>query len=168
VLVAADAQRLGAVDQLREYADLIGVPLAFARNAADLTAALRRHRDADCIFVDTAGQAPSDSGRLWETGRLLEGAPGPELLLVLSATTRRRDIAEAITRFRAVAPPQIVFTKLDETSAYGDLLSEAAASGCPVAWLSTGPTVPDDIEETTARGFAALVIRAAWNDTKEI
>lgn len=167
LLIAADRYRIGAVEQLTEYAELIGVSIASVRTVPELAAAIARHEDADLILIDTPGHAPADSRRMSDLKRLLEGAAGADLLLVLPATTRRRDLAVAISRFRALAPPRLVFTKLDETSAYGELLSEAAASGCPVAAFTMGQTVPDDLEQATPARFAELVVRAAWAATKE-
>jgi flagellar biosynthesis GTPase FlhF len=167
VLVCADAWRIGAVEQLAEYADLIGVPLETARTADDLGAILERRADADLILIDTAGGPPGDNRRMYELKSLLDGAPGFTPLLVLSATTRRRDLAEAVRRFHALGAPGLVFTKMDETSAYGELLSEAASSGCGVSGFTTGQSVPDDYEPATPLRFAEYVVRAAWSRTKE-
>ena len=167
VLVCADAWRIGAIDQLAEYADLIGVPIETARTADDLAAVLARRADADLILIDTAGGPPGDNRRMYELKSLLDGAPGFTPLLVLSATTRRRDLAEAVRRFHALGTPGLVFTKMDETSAYGELLSEAASSGCGVSGFATGQSVPDDYETATPLRFAEYVVRAAWSRTKE-
>ncbi len=162
VLVAADDYRIGAVDQLREYAELIQVGFERGPDASALSDVRARHRDADLLVVDTPGLSTADTRRLWDLARLIEGVPGAEALLVVPATMRRVDLARTIARFRAIAPPQLVFTKIDETHSYGELLAEAVGSGCPVVWLANGQTIPDDLEEATPHRFAEMVVRAAW------
>ena len=137
------------------------------RAPGELADAIARHASADLIVIDTAGHAAADSTRMWDLRRLLEGAEGADLLLVLAATTRRRDLAEAISRFRALAKPRLLFTKMDETSAYGELLGEAASSGCAVAAFAMGQAVPDDFEDATPARFAELVVRSAWAGRQE-
>src|SRR5439155_17111625 len=159
---------IGAREQLAEYADLIGVPFERARVPAELATVIARRPDADLIVIDTAGHAPADNTRMWDLCRLLDGAAGPELLLVLAATTRKRDLVEAISRFRALGGPRLVLTRMDETSAYGELLGVAASSGCAVAAFGAGQTIPDDLEEATPASFAELVVRSAFTGKQEI
>lgn len=161
-IVTADPYRVGAVEQIREYASVIDVPWESARDADSLSAAVARQRDVDLLLVDTEGVPATDSTRMWELGKLLRAVPGAVLRLVLSATTRRRDLATTIARYRALGPLSLVFTKLDETDAYGELLAEAIGSACPVAWLGLGPAIPDDLDSNGAERLSRLVASSAW------
>lgn len=162
VLVGADHRRIGALEPLRECAALIDASLEVVTNAYELESVLARRSDADLIIIDTPGVPPADSRRLFELERLLEAAPSVEAFLVLSATTRARDLELAIRRFGALSSLQLVFTKMDETHAHGELLGEAAACGRPVTWFGTGPSIPDDLEIATPERFAEIVVGAAW------
>lgn len=166
-LIAADDSKIGASDQVRDSASVLGVSCDVVHDADALAGALVRRRSADLVLVDTQGVAPSDARGMWDLGKLLLGAPGAGLRLVLSAATRRRDLAQAIARFRALGSLEAVITKLDETEAHGDVLSEAITSACPVAWVGFGRSIPDDFDALGARRLARIVAEAAWTHDGE-
>ncbi|MGI6083376.1 MAG: flagellar biosynthesis protein FlhF [Limnochordia bacterium] len=158
-LVTADTYRIAAVEQLRIYADIIGIPLEVVYSPDEMESALQRLSDKDLILVDTAGRSPHHAVQMEELQTLLQAAGSPHGHLVLSATTRQADMAEITDRFLACAPLEaLVFTKLDETSTYGLLYNAVRRTGLPVAYVTHGQGVPEDIEAADAVKLARRIV----------
>lgn len=162
-IITIDTFRIGAVDQLRTYADLIGVPLEVVYHPEELRAAVERHGDKDLIFVDTAGRSPHHDAALSELKAFMDVLEAPAIHLVLSADTRLADALEAAKRFSVIPYSRLIVTKTDETRSHGVIYSLAAGTGRPVAYLTDGQNVPDDIQVADAREIARLIVRGAGN-----
>lgn len=162
-LVAADAFRVGAVEQLRIYADILATPLAIARTPADLEAALER--GCRPLLVDTAGRSASDRDAR-DMLRVLARAD-VRTHLVLAADTPPLTARRAFERFDDARPSRIVLTKLDETESLGPLVSVLCESGLPVSYLGFGQQVPDDLQRATPAAIAAWAMgeraEGAWS-----
>jgi len=154
-LVNADHYRIGASDQLRRYARLIGVPVHDVHGAKELERRLDALRARRLVLVDTAGMAPGDV-RFDEQVALLEGA-GLDSYLALSLNTQIAVLARTVRAFRRLAPRALILTKEDEAVSLGGALSMAVRHALPVAFVTTGPGVPADIRLADA---AKLVARA--------
>ena len=129
-LVTADTYRIAAVEQLRIYADIIGIPLEVVYSPDEMGPALQRLSDKDLILVDTAGRSPHHRGQMEELKALLQAADSPHGHLVVSATTRYADLARITDLFLACAPVEaLVITKLDETGTYGLLYNIVQRTG---------------------------------------
>lgn len=158
-LVTTDTMRIGGVEQARAYAAAMEVPFfiagdpAAARNAAAATAQL------DQVYVDTPGLSPLEQDEMEALsglfGRL--GVSGVDLLL--PATGEIKGLKAALRRFAPLAPGRLGFTRLDEAAALGGMLTAALESGLPVAYLSRGPRVPDDLEDATPGRWLEEVLR---------
>ena len=105
--------------------------------------------DYDVIFVDTAGFSHKNEAQREDTRKLIS-VLGEEyqtlVYLVLSATTKYRDLKEICDMYKSIADYSLIFTKLDETSAYGNLLNIKLYSGADISYMTNGQNVPDDIE----------------------
>jgi len=157
-LMTLDTYRIGAVAQLQIYADLLGVPLHVVRTPEEARAALNAVRDADLVLVDTMGRSPRGAEGIAAVARVLRAIPELEVHLVVSATTKRADLEEALWRFRPLRYRRLVATKLDEARTAGPLLSLALDRGLPLSYLSAGQEVPDDLEPATPWRLAGLLI----------
>jgi len=146
-LVTTDTYRIAGAQQLETYAALIGLPFRVAPFPADLRRALDAHGEADVIFIDTVGRSPRRRDQMEELKGYVSGHDGCEVQLVLSATTKRADLLEAVEGYRPLAFSSIIATKLDETATVGPLIEASLAAAVPIAYLTTGQEVPDDIEE---------------------
>ncbi len=153
-LVAADAYRVGAEAQLAVYAELLGVSLHVARDAAGLAQLLPQLADRRLVLIDTAGHAPSDP-RTHEEGRALD-ALGVERLAVISAAQQGAAVEQAMLRFGHGAATCIL-TKLDEAPQPGAALDSLIRHRLPLAYLTGGQRVPEDLHVPHA---AYLVDRA--------
>lgn len=158
-LITADTYRISAVEQLKKYAEILGLPVEVVYSAADLRKAITRHRSKDFILVDTAGRSQYNEFQMDELKALLTAHPRMEKHLVVSATTKEADAAEIMERFSACKPDRIIFTKTDETRSIGMVLNLLAGRELPLSFLSNGQSVPDDIIPATADRLAELLLR---------
>lgn len=158
-LITADTYRISAVEQLKKYAEILGLPVEVVYSAAELRKAIARHRSKDFVLVDTAGRSQYNEFQMDELKELLAAHPRMEKHLVVSATTKEEDASEIMTRFSVCKPDRIIFTKTDETRTIGMVLNLLAGGDLPLSFLSNGQSVPDDIIPATAERLADLLLR---------
>lgn len=157
-LLTVDTYRIAAVDQLRTYADIIGVPLAVAQTPNDVRHALSQFSTCDVLLIDTAGRAPRDAERIEELRALLDAAHPDEVHLVLSATASQSSLDHAAECFAPLQPDRIVFTKLDEAVNFGVLINTAKRVKLELSYLSDGQEVPDRLVRGGAEMLADLIL----------
>jgi flagellar biosynthesis protein FlhF len=157
-MITTDTYRIAAVDQLKTYTNIIGVPLEVVYSENDVKSAFNKHRDKDLILVDTVGRSPRNAGDLLELTKSIGEQGQAEVHLVLSANTKFADQMEAVNLFGPAKPDRLIFTKLDETSTFGNLLSVAASTDSDISYLTTGQNVPDDIEVAESKRIADLIV----------
>lgn len=159
-LVTSDTYRIAAVEQLRTYADIIGVPLRIAMTPEEMRAACEALRDHDLILIDTAGRSARDAARVDELRAFIAAADPHETHLVLSSASSERVLIETARRFARARPNRIIFTKLDEAVNYGVLLTVASRIALKLSFITTGQEVPDHIEPGRGDRLARLVLAA--------
>lgn len=159
-LFSLDTYRVGAVEQLRAYADLLASPFEVAFTPADLVRGVERVKDRDVVLVDTTGRSPADVDHLSQLASTLKLVDRLEVLLVLPATASQPALATAIDRFAACAPTGLVVTKLDESPHCGPVFSLAIERRLPLAFLCAGQEVPGDLERASASRVAQLLLSA--------
>ncbi|MFO0592306.1 MAG: flagellar biosynthesis protein FlhF [Polyangiaceae bacterium] len=157
-LIASDAMRVGAVDQLRRYASLLDCPFEVASTPRELAKAIQNAK-TDLVLVDTAGRPPGRGGSIAAAlgsartrmgrGELFAGR-ARHVLLCLPANLRARDVEAFCRAFAPTAPTGFVITKLDETRSPASLVHGTVASGLPVTTLCFGQRVPEDIAPATS------------------
>jgi flagellar biosynthesis protein FlhF len=153
-LIAADGFRVGAVEQLRLYADILGSPLTVARTPQELEAALKKARRP--LLLDTAGRSPSDEASR-DMMRVLASRRDVRAHLVLAAGTPHDAVKRIFDRFEDARPARVVITKLDEAESLAPLMPVLRDRGLPLSYLGTGQNVPEDLERATAPAIAAWV-----------
>jgi flagellar biosynthesis protein FlhF len=154
-LLAADGFRVGAVEQLRMFADIIGSQFTVARSAEELGNALKQARRP--LLLDTAGRSPNDDISR-DMFRVLSAHPGVRTHLVLSAGTPVAAARRTFERFQEARPSRLVLTKLDEVESLGPLVSLIRDYELPVSYFGTGQNVPEDLQRATPPMLAALVM----------
>lgn len=157
-LITLDTYRIAAVDQLRRYAEIIGAPLKVVGSAEELRDAVKAMADLEFILIDTAGRSPKDKNKLGELKKLLEAAQPEHVHLVLSATSSQESIELAAGQFGDVRSDSVIFTKLDEAAQLGSLLNVLQRIKRPLAYITTGQDVPDDIEPAAGKRLAQLLL----------
>lgn len=145
-LITLDTYRIAAVEQLKIYADIMGLPLQVVYKPGDLKAAVERFSNRDLVFIDTAGRSPRNDEQMAELVALFQEAEPDEVILVLSATTKSEDLLDTFKRFNIIKIDKIIFTKLDETNCYGSILNTIHRTKKRVSYVTNGQNVPDDIE----------------------
>lgn len=144
-LISADTYRLAAVEQLRTFARIASIPLEVVYEAGDMPAAIGKHLDKELIVIDTAGRSHRDAEKMSELADFMLAANPTEIHLTLSAGTKLADLIDIIDRFKTVPSDYLLFTKLDETTDFGNLLNIAHERPKPISMLTLGQNVPDDI-----------------------
>ncbi|MBR4278287.1 MAG: flagellar biosynthesis protein FlhF [Lachnospiraceae bacterium] len=147
-LLTTDTYRIAATDQLRTYAGILGVPFRVIYEPDELSKAFEDFADCDYIFVDSAGHSHRNEELLQKQKEFIESSKEMEtqIFLVLSATTKYKDLKKIADNYREISDYQLVFTKLDETGEYGNLYNMKCESGATIAYITCGQNVPDDIE----------------------
>lgn len=158
-LITADTYRISAVEQLKTYSDIIGLPLDIVYSPEELKAAIHKHRDKDLILIDTAGRSQHNDYQMKELQEFLAVHSRIERHLVMSATTKSRDAADILEKFSVCQPDRVIFTKTDETSSVGIILNLLADKEIALSFLTNGQSVPDDIVPATPRNLAELLLR---------
>ena len=147
--LTADTYRIAATEQLRIYANILDAPMNITYSADEMNAAIERLGDYDLIFVDTAGFSHRNEAQRGDMKSLIAGLDEEyekEVYLVLSATTKYKDLLEIADMYREIADYKLIFTKLDETTTYGNILNVKLYSGAALSYMTAGQNVPDDIE----------------------
>jgi len=144
-IITIDHYRIGAVEQLRTYADITGLPLEVVMTPRELQHALDRLSGCQRILIDTAGRSTLNLVHIQELANYLGNLPPAEIFMVISATTKAQDLKLISENFRCMNYNRLIFTKLDETNTYGVLLNGIYLTGLPVIYITTGQSVPDDI-----------------------
>ncbi len=159
-IISLDDIRIGALEQIRTYARIIGVPLEIASNRADLKKHLRRFKDKELVLIDTPGLNPNNRAQVKGLQRHFEKLPSLQTQLVLSATTKEADLIETIKRLEGFDQRRLLITRLDETRAVGNLLNILVQSQLPVSYVSDGQRIPDDIRPASLHQLVQLLVHA--------
>jgi flagellar biosynthesis protein FlhF len=159
-LVAADPVRIGAHDQLRSLAQLLGVPVYTPESFDHLPALLSRLSER-LILIDTPGSSARDSQLAGRLAVLSNSASKLETALVLAASTQAGAIEETVRRFAPANPSCCVLTKLDEAVSLGGVLSALIRARMPVSYMSEGQRVPEDLRPARALELVSAAVRLA-------
>ncbi len=147
--LTADTYRIAATEQLRTYANILDAPLTVIYSPQEMNDAIERVKAYDLVLVDTAGFSHKSDAQREDTRALIESLDPKyerEIYLVLSATTKYKDLLEIVDIYHEMTAYKLIFTKLDETSTYGNLLNVKLYSGADISYVTMGQNVPDDIE----------------------
>ncbi len=162
-LISADTFRIGAIDQLKTFANIADIPLTVAYTPDDIETAVRNYSDMDVIYIDTTGRSQNDIMRLKEMKRFVNKANPDEIHLVLNVTTSLKGLQDSMSKFSMFKYNRILFTKLDETISLGVMLNLLNSSKIPVSYLTNGQNVPEDIERATVNKLAKMIVRRKSN-----
>ena len=153
-LATSDTYRIAATDQLQIYANILNIPMVVVYSVEELNQMIQNFSEYEMILVDTAGFSHNNEAQRNELTELLRGLDPrfeKEVYLVVSATTKYRDLAQIVDSYTEITDYKLIFTKLDETVSYGNLLNIRMRTGADMSYLTTGQNVPDDIEVFNAQ-----------------
>lgn len=159
-LVTSDTYRIAAVEQLKTYANILGVPLKVVYSSEEVEAIMEELEKYDLVLIDTAGRSHNNKEQREDLHRLLEVVPEQEreVFLVLSATTKYRDLVKISQSYSEITKYNLIFTKLDETDAIGNIFNIRMLTGAPLSYMTWGQNVPDDIGKADAQKMAKQLL----------
>ncbi|MBR4754535.1 MAG: flagellar biosynthesis protein FlhF [Lachnospiraceae bacterium] len=159
--LTADTYRISATEQLKTYADIIQAPISVVYTPEDVESELSKYKNYDLILVDTAGYSHKNSDQQQEIKRFIDAVGedyNKQVYLVLSATTKYADLKSIVDAYKSVSAFRLIFTKLDETGYYGNLLNMKMYSGAPLSYTTNGQNVPDDLQVFNSQRIVKLLL----------
>ncbi|MDY7032369.1 MAG: flagellar biosynthesis protein FlhF [Thermodesulfobacteriota bacterium] len=158
-LITLDTYRIAAIEQLRTYARIIGIPVEVLLHGSEIQRVLQLHQDKDLILIDTAGRNHRSQSQISELSSLFDTTIPIETHLVLSATTKDEDIDDICSGYNIIPIHRLLFTKLDESLCFGSIINQAVRSGIQLSYFTTGQRVPEDIEVATHWRILDLILK---------
>ncbi|MBW1908133.1 MAG: flagellar biosynthesis protein FlhF [Deltaproteobacteria bacterium] len=157
-LITLDNHRIGGIEQLKIFARIIGVPVEVASNNKELKKSIKNLKNKDLILIDTAGMSRRDGHRFSELKSLFNKMRRVEIQLLLDATTKEKDLVDILERFKAISISRLIFTKLDESTTYGNILNQLIRTKIPISYFTNGQQVPEDIEIASLEKLVDLIM----------
>jgi flagellar biosynthesis protein FlhF len=151
LVLSTDTYRIGAADQLRSYASILGIGFQVLETVSTLAQAIEENRGKELILIDTAGLTPSDLAGATALARFLSTRKDVDRQLVLSSSMKPADLTRVIDAYEIFRPGRLLFTKLDETSSLGPIFNEAVRTHKPLSFFATGQRIPEDLETASPR-----------------
>jgi flagellar biosynthesis protein FlhF len=163
-LVTTDTFRIAAVEQLKTYASILNLPLEVVSDASGLRDAMERLKGCQLVFMDSAGRNYLEDEWVEEINRFLRYDAPQENYLVLSMTTRWRDMRRIVDQMKSVPIDKLILTKWDETTCYGVALNMVYHYPYPLSYVSLGQGVPQDIMRANSEFMAKKLLGVDEND----
>ncbi|OFI06822.1 flagellar biosynthesis protein FlhF [Clostridium acetireducens DSM 10703] len=157
-LITIDTYRIGAVEQLRTYADIMNIPFKVVFSIKEMEEAVHSMENCDIILIDTTGRSSKNTMQISELRAFIEKIPTKNINLVISATTKNKDINTILEGYKELKYNYVIITKLDETTTYGSILNIINISKKPISFITTGQNVPDDLRKINAEEIANLIL----------
>lgn len=161
--ITADTYRIAAVEQLRIYAEILGIPISVIYSPQETKEAILQHSDKDLILIDTAGRSQKAPEQLSELKMLINAAEVDEIYLVLSCSMGRLALREVINQYRFLKNYKLLFTKLDEVLVPSVILNASYATGKSLSYTTAGQNVPDDIEVANVPDIVKSILQTKIN-----
>ncbi len=157
-LITADTYRIAAVEQLRTYSEILSIPLDVVYEVADIVEVLDNKRDYDYLLIDTAGRNHKLEEAHDDLKKFIDATDKAQVFLVMSLTSSVRDIESILNSYSFLKDYRLIFTKLDEAETLGNILNAKAISKKPIAYITNGQSVPDDIATADAERLMMVLL----------
>lgn len=159
-IMTSDTYRIAAVEQIKTYANILSIPVEIVYETKDLDNILPKYKDYDYFMVDTAGRSHKNKEQVDDLKNLFDAFSKYSILtyLVVSATTKYNDLKKITSLYEDITDYNLIFTKLDETDAIGNILNIKLDTGRALSYISYGQNVPDDIEIMNPQIIAKQVL----------
>lgn len=159
--ITTDTYRIAAIDQLQTYAKILNVPIEVAYNLEDFKKAAERFSHYDLVFIDTAGRNFRNEQYVKDLGNIIDFSKDLETYLVLSLTSKQKDMDEIYRQFSTIPIKQVIFTKADETATYGSMINFIQHHHLAPIYITNGQNVPDDIVRATPTNIVKTIFGAS-------
>jgi flagellar biosynthesis protein FlhF len=156
--INTDTYRVGAMEHIRIYADIMDIPLVTAYNAGEIERALKKLSDKDVVLIDTAGRNVRDDSSRNELKQLVAATHADEVFLVISVVTGAKACRDVIENYAFLDDYKLIITKLDEAAVWGNVLNIADFSKKELTYVTVGQNVPEDIREVNTQWLASNIL----------
>ncbi|RLL45333.1 flagellar biosynthesis protein FlhF [Oceanobacillus piezotolerans] len=156
--ITSDTYRIAAIEQLKTYARILNVPLEVAYTVEDFKEAVNKLQDYDVILVDTAGRNFRESKYIQELKSYIDIRQDIATYLVLSLTSKPKDLDDIFNQFHQIPLSEVIFTKMDETTQFGSMLSIVLKKQIGIAFVTNGQDVPNDILNISPQAIADSIV----------
>lgn len=153
-VVSIDTFRIGAIEQLKTYADIIDVPFYAVNNPEQLKELLKNCSNYDYLLIDSIGRSQYEKSQIREIKKFIDIAMNIKLAIVLSMSGNHAELYDTFDKYQNLNPDYIIFTKLDETKFFGPLINLPIVKRVPLLFLTDGQNVPEDLEEPDGKKIA--------------
>lgn len=163
-MITADTYRIAAVEQLNTYASILDVPVNVIYSSSEIVESIEELSDYQMIFVDTAGRSHKNTEQRDEIIEMISNVRNSDIdadiviFLVMSVTTKYRDMVNICDAYKSLNSYRLLFTKLDETDSVGNILNIKLYTGAPISYITCGQNVPDDIESVDVQKLAKSLL----------
>jgi flagellar biosynthesis protein FlhF len=157
-LITVDTYRIGAVEQLKTYAEIMNIPFKVVFSIGEMESAIESMKGCDVILVDTTGRSSKNTMQISELRAFIDKAKASKVHLVISSTTKNKDIKIITEGYKSINYDYVIITKLDETSTYGSILNICYKAKAPISFITTGQSVPEDIKTPTESEILNLIL----------
>lgn len=159
VLFTSDTYRIAAIEQLKTYADILGVEIEIIYEEEDIPRLLKKWEHADHIFIDTAGRSHKNKEQVSDLGHLLRKVEEKQVFLVINANTAAKDIIKIMDTYKKEASQfDLIVTKLDETDEIGNIVNIAYYTQRTIVYLTDGQNVPADIASFDSEQYTGYLL----------
>ncbi len=156
-LISIDTYRLGAIDQLKSFADVSHTDFLVAYEPEEMPALMKKFAKKDIVFIDTVGRNHKNDAQLKSNLDFLSSVKIDETFLVLSAASSTRNLVEIAKKFKIFNYSAFIMSKIDEAVVHGNMINLSTKTGSPIAFLTNGQTIPDDIISADKDYIANLI-----------
>ena len=157
-LITVDTYRIGAIEQLKTYAEIMNIPFKVVITTKEMEQAITEMEDCDVVLIDTTGRSSKNTMQISELRAFIQKANPDIVNMVISATTKNKDIKTILKGYSELNYNNVIITKLDETTSYGCLYNIAKFSNKPINYITVGQNVPDDIKVPTKEVITRFIL----------
>lgn len=160
VLFTSDTYRIAAVEQLKTYADILGVEIEIIYDESELPRYIEKWRHMDHILIDTAGRSHKNEEQVTELKALMKSVLDKQVFLVLSANTMAKDVKKIVETYEKTESQfDLIVTKLDETDEIGNVMNINYYTQRTISYITDGQNVPSDIKVFDKQSYITELLR---------
>lgn len=157
-LITIDTYRIGAIEQLKTYAEIMNIPFKVVITIKEMEDAIESMSDCDVVLIDTTGRSSKNTMQISELRAFVQKAEPDYVNMVISATTKNKDIKSILKGYSELEYGSVIITKLDETTVYGSIYNISRNANKPVSFITIGQNVPDDIKVSTKEELTRFIL----------
>ena len=157
-LITIDTYRIGAIEQLKTYAEIMNIPFKVVITIKEMEEAIKSMEDCDVVLIDTTGRSSKNTMQISELRAFIQKAEPDYVNMVISATTKNKDIKSILKGYSELEYRSVIITKLDETTVYGSIYNISRNANKPVSFITIGQNVPDDMKVPTKEELTRFIL----------